>query len=206
MTPFAHLRRVGERALLVECDAAADPQTIVAAARNRWPATLEEAVGGDRTALLSWSVRPPDRAEVLTLVEEALRADSAPPTAPVVCVEVRYDGADLEEVAARLGSDVDGVIALHTGSELRVRFVGTGGFPYLVGGSLKLWLPRRAKPRIRVPGGAVAIAAGYTGIYPTSAPGGWWILGRTESPLFDVNRDPPAALQPGARVRLRALG
>ena len=204
MTPPTHLRRVGESALLVECDATADPQAILVAARRRWPTTLSEAVGGDRTALLSWHGRPPCDDEVLAVARDALARGVEPSAAPEVTIAVRYAGSALDEVAARLGTNVEQVVGLHTDASYRVRFVGTGGFPYLVGGNTELWLPRRSRPRVRVPRGAVAIAAGYTGIYPSAAPGGWWLLGRTDLPLFDAQQRPPAALQPGARVRLRA--
>ena len=52
-----------------------------------------------------------------------------------------------------------------------------------------------------MPAGSVAVAAGYCGIYPHSSPGGWNLLGRTDAVLFDVERDPPALLEPGTRVR-----
>jgi KipI family sensor histidine kinase inhibitor len=63
-------------------------------------------------------------------------------------------------------------------------------------------VPRLATPRPKVPAGSVALAGSYAGIYPTASPGGWRIVGRTETTLFDVRRDPPALLTPGTRVRL----
>jgi KipI family sensor histidine kinase inhibitor len=84
------------------------------------------------------------------------------------------------------------------------------GFPYLVvegrdEASRLLELPRLATPRIDVPVGAVAVAAGYCGIYPRSSPGGWNLLGRTDVVLFDPERKAPALLEPGARVRFEAF-
>jgi allophanate hydrolase subunit 1 len=64
-----------------------------------------------------------------------------------------------------------------------------------------LKVPRRDESRVRVPAGAVALAAGYTGIYPRASPGGWQLIGSTAAPLWDVDRDPPALLRPGVRVR-----
>jgi biotin-dependent carboxylase-like uncharacterized protein len=52
-----------------------------------------------------------------------------------------------------------------------------------------------------VPAGSVALAGRHCGIYPTDSPGGWQLLGRTSVRLFDVDRDPPALLPPGTRVR-----
>jgi KipI family sensor histidine kinase inhibitor len=67
----------------------------------------------------------------------------------------------------------------------------------------ELAVPRLQTPRPRVPAGSVALADGYAGIYPTASPGGWRLVGRTFVTLFDPERDPPALLMPGTRVRLR---
>jgi allophanate hydrolase subunit 1 len=47
----------------------------------------------------------------------------------------------------------------------------------------------------------VAIAGRQTGIYPSDTPGGWHVIGRTDLSAWDPHRDPPALLEPGARVR-----
>jgi len=97
------------------------------------------------------------------------------------------------------------VVELHTAPEYTVAFVGfMPGFPYLVGGDRLLELPRLEVPRTEVPAGTVAVAAGYCGIYPRAAPGGWNLLGSTAVELFDPDRDPPALLTPGMRVRFVA--
>ena len=68
----------------------------------------------------------------------------------------------------------------------------------------RLHLPRRATPRMRVPAGAVAIAAEYTAVYPRPSPGGWHLVGSTDAVMFDPDRSPPALLEPGARVKFVA--
>ena len=62
-------------------------------------------------------------------------------------------------------------------------------------------VPRLPTPRQKVPKGAVGIAAGQTGVYTLSSPGGWYLLGKTDLNLFDPMRDPPALLQPGDNVK-----
>jgi KipI family sensor histidine kinase inhibitor len=74
------------------------------------------------------------------------------------------------------------------------------GFAYMTGVDRRLQLPRRDDPRARVPAGSVAIASTYAAVYPTSGPGGWHLLGRTDVTLFDPAQEPPALLEPGARV------
>ncbi|MBE7162264.1 MAG: carboxyltransferase domain-containing protein [Williamsia herbipolensis] len=130
-------------------------------------------------------------------------------------VEIRvvYDGDDLDAVADRLGTDAPGVVAAHTGILWRVQFMGFApGFGYLVpdeppGDPVAERLcsvPRRPESRTTVPVGAVAVAAGHSAVYPRSSPGGWNLLGRTDAALWDLDRDPPALLEPGRRVRFTA--
>lgn len=123
-----------------------------------------------------------------------------------VTIDVVYDGQDLIEVAEITGLDVDDIARLHVGAEYRVAFCGFApGFGYLTGLPAELQLPRRASPRTKVPAGAVGIAASYTAVYPRSSPGGWHLIGTTGHVLFDVERDPPAVLQPGTTVHFRRV-
>lgn len=120
-------------------------------------------------------------------------------------IRVRYggDGApDLYDVCERTGLSEREVIERHQAAEYRVYFVGFApGFAYLGDLDPRLIVPRRRTPRTVVPAGSVAIGGAHTGIYPFALPGGWNIIGRTEQILFDPNRDPPALLAPGDRVR-----
>ncbi|HWL44159.1 MAG TPA: allophanate hydrolase subunit 1 [Ilumatobacter sp.] len=121
---------------------------------------------------------------------------------PVVTIPVRYDGADLDDVAAVAGISVDDVVASHVGVEYVAAFCGfSPGFAYLAGLPSALHLPRRASPRARVPAGSVAIANGYSAVYPRASPGGWHLLGSTDAVLFDARAERPALVQPGDRVR-----
>ncbi|MEP7332977.1 MAG: allophanate hydrolase subunit 1 [Terracoccus sp.] len=120
----------------------------------------------------------------------------------VVRIPVRYDGPDLGEVARLCGLRPAEVVALHTASPWRVGFGGFApGFAYLTGGDARLEVSRRSEPRTVVPAGAVGLAGSFSGIYPRPSPGGWQLIGTTEATLWDVDRDPPALLQPGWSVR-----
>ena len=91
-----------------------------------------------------------------------------------------------------------------TSTEFTVAFAGFApGFAYLTGLPPELHVPRRATPRTRVPAGSVGLAGPFAGAYPRASPGGWQLVGRTDAVLFDVARNPPALLAPGARVRFR---
>jgi inhibitor of KinA len=113
---------------------------------------------------------------------------------------------DVAEVAAQVGLAPDDVVREFCAPTYRVAFLGfTAGFPYMLGLSRKLHLPRLTSPRVSVPAGSVAFAAGQCGIYPRGSPGGWRILGKTAAQLFDPMREPAPLFKPGDAVRFRAV-
>lgn len=79
------------------------------------------------------------------------------------------------------------------------------GFAYLTGGDPRLVVPRRSSPRTSVPAGAVGLAGAFSGIYPRESPGGWQLIGHTKSAMWDLDREPPALLVTGGRVRFVAV-
>ena len=117
-------------------------------------------------------------------------------------IPVIYDGLDLADVSASCGLSPAEVIARHSGRTYTVDLLGfVPGFGYLSELEPSLRLPRRPQPRTRVPAGSVAIAGAQTAVYPLDTPGGWHIIGRTETVMFDPQRDPPALLRAGDTVR-----
>jgi KipI family sensor histidine kinase inhibitor len=171
---------------------------------------LIDVVPGAATVLVSiepgsWSLT--DLAARLTGLAGAAASGQLAVAAGVVTIEVCYDGPDLAEVAALTGLSAAGVIARHQAAEYRVGWLGFApGFGYLTGlDPLLAAVPRLASPRLRVPAGSVAIAGGLAAVYPAASPGGWRLLGRSTAPLWDPDRDPPALLAPGVRVRFRVV-
>jgi len=153
----------------------------------------------DARERLAAAIRP-----LLETAAPAAAASAAPVEIPV-CYGGEF-GPDLDAVAQQAQLETSEVIARHAGAEYRVAMLGFApGFPYLLGLPAALHTPRRGSPRTRVPAGAVAIGGAQTGIYPRELPGGWNIVGRTPLRLFDLDRDPPALLAPGTRVRFRAI-
>jgi inhibitor of KinA len=141
---------------------------------------------------------------------EACDSAAATPTANEASrthlIEVLYDGLDLATVAERTGMSVDQVVQLHSEQHYRVDLIGfVPGFAYLSRVTEALQLPRRDQPRPRVPAGSVAIAGAQTGVYPLDTPGGWHILGRTSTVMFDARRDEPALLRPGDTVKFQPV-
>ena len=129
-------------------------------------------------------------------------AGRAAGTGRLVELPTRYDGPDLADVAALAGLTPDEVARRHRASEWTVAFCG--------------FAPGFALPDRRGPGAAGAPppdaadrGAGRIGRagrrvhrgYPRRIPGGWQLIGRTDAVLWDLDRDPPALLPPGTRVR-----
>lgn len=141
---------------------------------------------------------------VAPLVDALDLADDVPVSGEEVSIAVRYDGDDLADVAELLDVGTEEVVHRHTETLWRVAFTGFApGFGYLVAddGTAPLEVARRPEARTTVPAGAVALAGEFSGVYPRSSPGGWQLIGSTETPMWDVDRDPPALLTPGTRVR-----
>lgn len=121
-------------------------------------------------------------------------------------IPIRYDGMDLEAVATSTGLSVEDVIARHSARAYTVDLLGfVPGFAYLSELDPSLHLPRRAQPRPRIAAGSVAIAAAQTAVYPLDTPGGWHIIGSTQTVMFDPTRDAPALLAPGDTVRFERV-
>ena len=124
-------------------------------------------------------------------------------------IDVSYGGSsgpDLATVAQNLGLSEMEVVTLHSNTDYYVCFIGfLPGFVYLGGLNSRLNLPRRETPRVRIPSGSVAIAAGQTGIYPIDSPGGWHIIGHTDFPLFNPLVETPCPLSPGMTLRFNPI-
>jgi KipI family sensor histidine kinase inhibitor len=196
----------GDRALLVEvADLAA--VAAVRAALERSPLTGQrDLVPAARTVLVVLD-RPPTAADVDALERVHAVPTDRPVDGPVVDLPVVFDGPDLADVARLTDRSVPDLVAALTAADLEVAFGGFApGFAYLTGLPDDLHVPRRATPRTRVPAGSVGLAGPFAGAYPRASPGGWQLVGRTDAVLFDVERDPPALLVPGTRVRFQGVG
>ena len=161
-----------------------------------WPGVSDVVV--TRGDVAAYFDRPP----AITAAQIGALATAPDDPAPIRDVWLRaiYNGADLEDVAARTGRSIAEVCALHAGTTYTVEMMGFApGFAYLTGLPAALELPRRTTPRARVPAGSIAIAAGYTAVYPFASPGGWHLLGSVvDTQMFGPDG---ARLGLGDRVR-----
>lgn len=122
-----------------------------------------------------------------------------------VCYEEAF-GWDTKALCEEKKIDVKKLIDLHTAPAYRVYFLGfLPGFPYLGGMNKELSHSRLSKPRREVPAGAVGIAGNQTGIYPTSSPGGWNLIGQTPIRLFDPQDSNPTLLKSGDKLSFYSI-
>ena len=185
----------GDRAALIDAD---DPVGLALAARSL-PGLVDAVPGAGSVLVTAGDAGALER--LLPGLAE-LQPSPAPRDDAVVNIPVRYDGPDVVEVARRAGLSTEQVRALHSSTSYVTAMIGfVPGFGYLSGLDPRLHLPRRSEPRPLVPAGAVALAGGWTGVYPRATPGGWHLIGQTDAPMWDLDRDPPALLRPGVRVR-----
>lgn len=121
-------------------------------------------------------------------------------------IAVRFDGDDLEEVAAALKLDSLAFVRVHTAAPLRVLAVGFApGFLYCGFHPEELRVSRRKEVRPSVPAGTVLFAAGQTAIAATAVPTGWHVIGHTDFRNFDADASPPTRLRAGDIVELEAV-
>lgn len=146
--------------------------------------------------------------EALRRLLADVRDDDLPPPR-VVDIPVCYGGElgpDLEDVARQHGLAVQEVIDIHAAGDYLVYMVGfMPGFAYLGGLSDRIATPRRQTPRTAVPAGTVGIGGAQTGVYPLVSPGGWNLIGRTPLRIFEIDRDEPALMVTGDRVRFHPI-
>lgn len=204
-TAWRELRRVGDRGLLVELPGLTEVLSVQAQLQEHPVEGQVDVVAAARTVLVT--VR--EERQVRALADRLRRIDASLPVEredALVTIEVQYDGEDLADVATWVGLSAEAVVTAHTATPWIAAFGGFApGFAYLTGGDPRLDVPRRPSPRTAVPAGSVALAGGFSAVYPRESPGGWQLIGRTDAVLWDSRSDEPALIRPGSRVRFTAV-
>lgn len=203
---MTRIRTAADTALMLDAADLDEAMRLLPALREAAIEGVTELVPAAQTILVRFDPRVADAdalAERLLAIEplEHVATSSDAVTIPVV-----YDGEDLAEVAEHLGVSTDELVRRHQAATWTVAFTGYApGFGYLVGDDDLLEVPRRPSPRTRIPAGSVALAGRFSGVYPRESPGGWQLIGRTDARMWDLDREPPALLQPGATVRFERV-
>ena len=125
-------------------------------------------------------------------------------------VEVCYHQSvapDLENVASACGVSIRGLIETHKAASYRVLMYGFApGYAYLDGLPPELRLPRKPVPVRDVPAGSVAIAGPQCLVTTLDMPTGWWVIGRSPTPILDPSSEDPYLFGLGDEIQLREIG
>ena len=123
-------------------------------------------------------------------------------------IPVCYDfEMDLENMSKTLKISKDEIINTHLNTEFFVYMIGfMPGHPFMGDLNSKLFLNRLKTPRVKIPPGAVGIVEKFCNIYPYESPGGWNIIGRTPTKLFNKKDETnPCLLSPGDTVKFKSI-
>ena len=123
-------------------------------------------------------------------------------------IPVCYDfEMDLENMSKTLKISKDEIINTHLNTEFFVYMIGfMPGHPFMGDLNSKLFLNRLKTPRVKIPPGSVGIVEKFCNIYPYESPGGWNIIGRTPTKLFNKqNENSPCLLTPGDSVKFNSI-
>ena len=208
------IRQCGDSMLLVEFEPVIEPvineRAIMLAARIRAREArgVRDVAPGYTTLGIHFDPLHTDLAALERTIEAefaALAEHDGIGERPVIEIPVVYGGAsgpDLEHVAELSKCSVDDVIARHSARTYRVYMLGfVPGFAYMGRVDPSIAAPRHRVPREKVPVGSVGIAGLQTGVYPVESPGGWQLIGKTATVMFDAHRSRPSLLMAGDLVR-----
>tara|TARA_Y100001960_G_scaffold188070_1_gene197240 strand:+ start:1 stop:687 length:687 start_codon:yes stop_codon:yes gene_type:complete len=114
---------------------------------------------------------------------------------------------DLESMSKKLKINKDEIINIHLNTDFFVYMIGfIPGHPFMGDLNSKLFLNRLKTPRVKIPAGSVGIVEKFCNIYPYESPGGWNIVGRTPTKLFDLqNESNPCLLSPGDSIKFKSI-
>jgi KipI family sensor histidine kinase inhibitor len=170
---------------------------------------IVDAVASYQHVFVSFDPLITDHESVCALLSD-LAARPYEPLAPrrlIVPVVYGADfGPDLANVARLLGTTEEAVIETHLSAGWTVRFVGSPlGAPLMDGPRLPGSVPRLTEPRTRVEPGSLALSGFQSIIYNAPSPGGWQVIGRTPSKLFDLSHSPHVPYRAGDSIRFRRI-
>jgi len=122
-----------------------------------------------------------------------------------ICYDTEY-GLDLESISRQNKISIEEIIHLHLETSFYVYMMGfLPGFPFMGDLNNKLFTSRLTTPRVLVPANSVAIVEKFCAIYPFESPGGWNIIGKTPTKLFEKNKKNPSLLYPGAQIKFKSI-
>ena len=118
-----------------------------------------------------------------------------------ICFDDEY-GLDIERLKNKLNITKKEIITLFLNKTYYCYMTGfIAGMPFLGDINKSIRLNRIETPRVKVPQGSVGLTEQFCNIYSFESPGGWNIVGRTPTKIFDHNNsNAPNLINPGDEV------
>ncbi len=123
-------------------------------------------------------------------------------------IPICYDlSLDLENLSKNLKLDKEEIINIHLSTNFFIYMIGfIPGHPFMGDLDEKLYTSRLKTPRVKLSPGCVGIVEKFCNIYPFQSPGGWNIIGKTPTKLFDTkNNERPCLLSPGDGLKFKLI-
>ena len=123
-------------------------------------------------------------------------------------IPICYDyEMDLVNISKTLKIEAEEIKKIHLNTDFFIYMIGfIPGHPFMGDLDPKLFLNRLKTPRVRIPPGSVGIVEKFCNIYPHESPGGWNIIGRTPTKLFNTqNESNPCLLSPGDTIKFKSI-
>lgn len=209
----------GEQAIILTIDEVPSAQSI--GQLKALVDLIQEALGDDlmdvipsyQSVLVQFNPLTTDHQQTCHRIRSALAEwRHHPPVhthSKIVRLPVFYDlsvGPDLPRIADHHGCDIEQVIERHCMNLYHIYAIGFApGFAYLGHVDETIAMPRLNQPRAHVPAGSVAIADHQTAVYPKASPGGWNIIGRCPSPLFQPEEAQALPFSVGDRIQFMPI-
>jgi KipI family sensor histidine kinase inhibitor len=121
-----------------------------------------------------------------------------------ICYDFEMDLVNMSKI---LKINKEEIINIHLSTDFFVYMVGfIPGHPFMGDLDSKLFLNRLKTPRVKIPAGSVGVVEKFCNIYPYESPGGWNIIGRTPTKLFNKKDEKkPCLLAPGDSVKFKSI-
>jgi inhibitor of KinA len=127
----------------------------------------------------------------------------------IIEIPVCYDtslGIDLQNAVIASNCSIAELVKQHSEKIYTVYCLGfLPGFAYMGDVPNAIQLPRHPSPRSKVLAGSVGIAGRQTGIYPSTSPGGWQIIGRTPIRIFDPASPSLTLFKAGDQIKFKPI-
>ena len=118
-----------------------------------------------------------------------------------VCCDDEF-ALDIQRLSIKLNLTKKEILDKYLDKEYFCYMTGfIAGMPFLGDIHKKIRLERLETPRVKVPKGSVGITEQFANIYTFESPGGWNILGRTPTTIFDHTKEhQPILIRAGDKV------